>query len=330
MRKWHWSALVAATITAGMMAGCAQDVGDIDRTQPNKVLKDDLVKGVWWMNQKVVDSSSTNLNITGPFEGSMAETDKVRFVVEENYLLAYRAYPILPGSDDMMLNVNGTNNYEELYGPNYKGSIRAMFPIESHFDVQREYDSSTGEQSNVISENTSDRPWYERSYMRVKWDENPILDPWWEYEGYDLTIGRNGENKGDIAATQPYFERDSNGLLVYFDAPATYIIKPTIWDLYFYVAQISFADPYAATEARIVTSFARDLSGITSDGDTINNANYEPLPYDNYDMNRFGYFLVEQDTENIVKINCCICIFACSSRNIQNVGLYIDSGRSRL
>ena len=76
-----------------------------------------------------------------------------------------------------------------------------MFPIESHFDVQREYDSSTGEQSNVISENTSDRPWYERSYMRVKWDENPILDPWWEYEGYDLTIGRNGENKGDIAAT---------------------------------------------------------------------------------------------------------------------------------
>lgn len=296
MRKWHWSALVAATITAGMMAGCAQDVGDIDRTQPNKVLKDDLVKGVWWMNQKVVDSSSTNLNITGPFEGSMAETDKVRFVVEENYLLAYRAYPILPGSDDMMLNVNGTNNYEELYGPNYKGSIRAMFPIESHFDVQRKYDSSTGEQSNVISENTSDRPWYERSYMRVKWDENPILDPWWEYEGYDLTIGRNGENKGDIAATQPYFERDSNGLLVYFDAPATYIIKPTIWDLYFYVAQISFADPYAATEARIVTSFARALSGITSDGDTINNANYEPLPYDNYDMNRFGYFLVEQDT----------------------------------
>ena len=46
MRKWHWSALVAATISAGMMAGCAQDVGDIDRTQPNKVLKDDLVKGV--------------------------------------------------------------------------------------------------------------------------------------------------------------------------------------------------------------------------------------------------------------------------------------------
>ena len=296
MKKWHWSAFVAATITAGMMAGCAQDIGDIDRTQPNKVLKDDLVKGVWWMNQKVVESSSTNLNITGPFEGSMAETDKVRFVVEENYLLAYRVYPILPGSDDTMLNVNGSNNYDELYGPDYKGSVRAMFPIESHFDVQREYDASTGEQSNVITENTSDRPWYERSYMRVKWDQNPILDPWWEYEGYDLEVGYNGTESQGIPEKQPYFERDGNGLLVYFDAPATYIIKPTIYDLYYYVLQISFADPYAATEARIVTSFARDLTGVTSDADTIKNANYEPLPYDNYDMNRFGYFLVEQDT----------------------------------
>lgn len=298
--RWQWSALVAATMTAGMVAGCAQDIGDIDRTQPNKVLKDDLVKGVWWMNQKVVDSASTDTvydGISGPSEGSMAETDKVRFVVEENYLIAYRTYPILPGSDDSTLNVNGSDNYEEYYGIDYKGGIRAMFPIESHFDVQREYDSSTGEQSNVITENTSDRPWYERAYMRVKWDQNPIIDPWWYYgDGIEMDLGYNGSENNDIPEKQPYFERDSNGLLVYFDAPATYIVKPSIYDLIYQLMGYGFADPYAALEARIVTSFARDLTGVTSDGDTIHNGNYEPLPYDNYDMNRFGYFRIERDT----------------------------------
>lgn len=294
--KWQRSALVAATITAGMAAGCAQDIGDIDRTSPNKVLKADLTDGVWWMNQKVVDSASTANGISAPSEGSMAETDKIRFVVEENYLLAYRAYPILPGSDDTMLNVNGTNNYEELYDDNYKGTIRAMFPIESHFDVQREYDSSTGEQSNVITENTSDRNWYDRAYMRVKWDQNPIMDPWWLYEGVSLEIGYNGTESHDDPELQPYFERDSNGLLVYFDAPATYIVKPTLYDFYVFALNWGFADPYAATTDRIVTSFARDLNGVTTDGDTIKNGNYEPLPYDNYDMNRFGFFRIEQHT----------------------------------
>lgn len=296
--KWQKSAVwIAAAAAVAAMTGCSQDIGDIDRTEPNKVLKKDLTEGTWWMGQKVVSSSSTAMGIFGPSEGSMAENDKIRFIVEENYLMAYRSYPILPGSEDTTLNLGSANNYEELYDDNYKGSVRAMFPIKSHFDVQRQYDTSTGEQSNVIVENTSDRPWYERAYMRVSWEDNMIVDPWWLFgDLIELDLGYMGSEGGSEEEMEPYFERDSNGLLVYFDVPASYVAKPTIYDLIYYLYNYSFADPYAGTEIRVVTSFARDLTGLTTDGDTIHVDTYEPLPYDNYDMNRFGFFLQERMT----------------------------------
>src|SRR5690606_20026554 len=47
--------------------------------------------------------------------------------------------------------------------------IVASFPITSHFDIQQEYNSATGEVLNILSENTADRPWYQREYIRVDW-----------------------------------------------------------------------------------------------------------------------------------------------------------------
>ena len=43
------------------------------------------------------------------------------------------------------------------------------FPITSHFDVIRSYNSQTGEQSNVLVENATDRDWWQRDFMRVAW-----------------------------------------------------------------------------------------------------------------------------------------------------------------
>ncbi len=50
----------------------------------------------------------------------------------------------------------------------------AAFKIESHFDIKRSYNTTTGEELNVIEENTSDSPWYAREYMRVDWSQNLI------------------------------------------------------------------------------------------------------------------------------------------------------------
>src|SRR5262249_16875677 len=47
------------------------------------------------------------------------------------------------------------------------GQIVASFKVLSHFDIRRDYNPQTGEELNVIVENTTDRPWQERQYFRV-------------------------------------------------------------------------------------------------------------------------------------------------------------------
>lgn len=298
--KYRWGAIVCALLAANGLAGCAQDIGDIDRTSPNKIRKADLTQGTWWMHQKVVDvpGTTSSSNWFSVFEGLMMDTDKVVFVAEENYLMAYRSYPILPGSDNNALldfdSKSGTSTYEEVYGKDYKGAILAMFPIESHFDVQREYDTSTGEQSNVISENTSDREWYERDYMRVKWESNPLVNfEWALFYGVEFEIGYQGENPNSDPDKQPYFEYNADGVLDYFDVPTTYIAQADFYSILMSLYNYQFTDWKGSTEVRIVTSFARDFG----DKDTVvaNNA-YEPLEYSNADMNRFGFFRTERYT----------------------------------
>ncbi len=292
--------LLVALLASAAAAGCAQDIGDIDRTAPDRVKKSDLETGSWWMHQKVVEvPGSSSLEA---FEGMMMDTEKVTFVAEENYLIAYRSYPILPGSDDQNLNVDGQINYEEIYGEDYRGNVLAIFPIKSHFDVQREYDPATGEQSNVITENMSDRPWYDRDFIHVSWHENPIVNfEWflWNDMSYELGyVQSEGEDDPKKAA---YFEYDNNGQLVYFDAPATYIIQTTVWDWFYSLLGYEYADGRGAVEVRVVTSFGKDLGSApnayaNTEEKTVMNLNYEPLDYPNQDMNRFGYFRTERYT----------------------------------
>ena len=40
----------------------------------------------------------------------------------------------------------------------------------------RSYNAQTGEQTNVIVENTTDKRWWQRKYMRVNWTRNQISD----------------------------------------------------------------------------------------------------------------------------------------------------------
>ena len=42
----------------------------------------------------------------------------------------------------------------------------------SHFDIQRGYDTLSNRVTNVIDENTNDRAWYDRRYMRVNFAAN--------------------------------------------------------------------------------------------------------------------------------------------------------------
>src|SRR5690606_22063540 len=92
----------------------------------------------------------------------------------------------------------------------------AAYPILSHFDVIREDNSSTGEQTNVLVENTSDRPWYERDYIRVDWSRNEVTN--FDFISDWLPTPKEGGFFRDAErglADSIYFERDEADTLVY-------------------------------------------------------------------------------------------------------------------
>jgi hypothetical protein len=154
------SLALAALILLG--AGCAQDVGDIDRTQPDKIDKEIFEDNdEWYMTQTVTD---TDFQGSGPvFPGLESPLKRIRWEITEEFLYAYSTTSPQEGLHDGKI----PEDKKKL------GAV-AVFPITSHFDVQRQYNASTGEPTNVIVEDRSDRPWYEREYMRVDWSANLV------------------------------------------------------------------------------------------------------------------------------------------------------------
>lgn len=159
------SPALAASIAVLVVVAASCGVGDIDRTQPNKLRKG-VLTGEWYYQQTVVDVPYTT---SFTFIGEQSDkTERLTWDVQEHYLIAYRSYDLVAGTDGPSTVLGGDADKVPL----------AVFPIESHFDVVREYNAQTGEQSNVIVENSFDRPWYEREWLRVDWSQNlaPTFD----------------------------------------------------------------------------------------------------------------------------------------------------------
>ena len=158
------SRLITATLLSMSLLtlSCARDVGLVDRTQPGK-LKKQALDGEWYYRQTVVDVPFTT-GVT--FIGEQSYLDRVRWEISEEFLTAYRTYE----------RVEGSELPSQLPGTDYQGAPVAAFRISKHFDVFREYNPATGEQTNVLVENDYDRPWYEREYMRVDWSTNLLAD----------------------------------------------------------------------------------------------------------------------------------------------------------
>lgn len=159
--NWWMSAGLALAAMLAFGAGCAQDVGDIDRTQPDKLKKSTFqTDDEWYYRQTVVQTDMQGSVIFAALESDLK---RIRWEVTEKTLYAYSTVDLADGLTE------GFEDQETLR----LGAV-AAFPITSHFDVRRSYNSATGEQSNVIEENSSDRPWYEREYMRVDWSSNRV------------------------------------------------------------------------------------------------------------------------------------------------------------
>jgi len=152
----------ALPLTALLLSACAGQ-GDISRVQP-----DALDKSIFFNADGTPRKFYYRQTITGVpptsafnFEGMMGDLMKVRFQITEGSLIGFRSYDYAPGSENPT--TGGDNNMD---------TPVLVYKIMSHFDIRREYNPGTGEETNVISENEKDRPWSQRQYMRVDWSMN--------------------------------------------------------------------------------------------------------------------------------------------------------------
>lgn len=171
-----------ATLATGsallLSAGCVEEVDLIDRTQVNYLEKARL-HGVWYEVDVVTDIPiAANFGFTGQTNFAGEEGGKVIFDIQENHLVVYPYSSKIVGVDPKYqkrkIRTYWREGKEDEFIELALGNPVAIYPITSHFDRIRDYATTTGEQSNVLVENTTDNPWWKRKYMRVDWARNSV------------------------------------------------------------------------------------------------------------------------------------------------------------
>ncbi len=276
---------LAAAVGCALLAGCAQERPPVNRVQPNYTDKTFFVGNLadpsdnpeFYMRTTVTDVQS-GAGSDGLFTNTWAQPMvRVRFELTETMLLARLTYELIQDTD-----YKGARRT-----PN--GQIVAAYAVQSHFDIKRSYNTTTGEELNVLEENTTDRPWYERQYVRVDWSKNLVTD------AYDLDtlsqIGLFGAVKFDPVAyyvsdpaspDAPVFDYQNS----YFDISTKVLASPQIihdpeWGDY---PACWLYGQYPATSCNPSELTLRQSFRKVVDTD------YEPLDYDGTRMDIFGYF----------------------------------------
>ena len=177
------AATVAAVALAGLAAGCVTEQEPHSYVQANVVDKA-YFQGEWWYTNKIIDVSVETDEWGFPGEPAynfsqpeILSMERIRWVIDENYLYAMRSYELVDGG-----NLDGDD-------PDYIGEPVIAYTIEKHFDIRRQYSSTTGEEYNVIEENTKDRRWYERRFMRVDWAQIPMAPTVTNINLYEAYMG---------------------------------------------------------------------------------------------------------------------------------------------
>ena len=166
---WRRVALVATV--AVVLMGCAEERAPISRVQADALDKaffvgDDLASTAddpeFYTRTTVVDVGYGTSD-GGLFTASAAgQVARIKWEITQDMLLGRLTHELIDGADGHGAPLANS------------GQVVAAFAIKSQFDIKRSYNPSTGEESNVIEENGSDRPWYERRFFRVDWSQNLV------------------------------------------------------------------------------------------------------------------------------------------------------------
>ena len=210
----QYSIKAGAGLALAMALGCAPDVSTVDRTQPNAINKSQF-EGIWYHRATIIEADPE----AGDTEGLTSNSEKIRWDITEGLLIAYRSYEFVPYAEGLT---------DE--GRDFFGAPVAAFQILKHFDIQRDYNPTTGVESNVLVENDTDRPWFERQYIRVDWSTNIVggqTDFWTGWSNYpDAYLSGEAKAKyyvqgqDETNINRPIFTQN------YFDVTNIYSVSP--------------------------------------------------------------------------------------------------------
>lgn len=290
------SLLVAAAAAA--LAGCAQETPAIVRVQPNYFDKEFFIgkdfKGL--SDDPEFYSQGTLVDVgygaaqDGLFTSTYAQPlTRVKWTVQEDLLIARLAYERIEGADG-----KGTGK------ATHDGIVVAAFPIQSHFDVKRNYNPATGELGNVIYEDTQDRPWFERQFMRVDWSRNLSTD---NYD-YD-TLSQLGVYGGVSYEPLAYYINDpAHPDAPHFDSKSGYLdvtnkafARPLMVDLSRFGAGMMpacwFDADFAGGSAPAAGCSPVELT-IRQSFKKVEETDYEPADWDGIRFQAYGAFTTDR------------------------------------
>ena len=305
MRMWTRAMAVGAVgLVAGGAIGCAQERPSINRVQPDALAKsffvgEDLVghdDDPEFFAQGTVVDVGYGAAQDGLFTSTYAQpVTRVKWEIREDQLIGRLTYQRVDDTD-----------HKGIGAESIDGQVAYVYPIQSHFDIKRDYNPATGEESNVIVENSSDSPWYQRKYMRVDWSQNLAKD------GYDYdTLSLMGIYGGVTYEPLAYYVNNPDDK----DAPH---FNPEAG--YFDVTNKAFATPGIIDLSGLgwgVNQFPacfldNDILGGSAPAGNCNpveitlrqsfrkveKTDYEPVDWDGYRFQAFGVFTTERKGYN--------------------------------
>lgn len=186
------NSLVALALAAGaalLAQGCTSQIDEIDRTQVNRIKKADL-RGVWYEIDVITDIPPTAaFGFAGQTNYGAEDSGRVIFDVQENHVVVYPYSEKAVGGDAKWTKRKIRKYWDKSIQDRADRKVKdsdfieistgnpvGIYPITSQFDILRDYSTTTGEQTNVLVENTSDKPWWQREYIRVDWGTNLITN----------------------------------------------------------------------------------------------------------------------------------------------------------
>ena len=280
--------------------GCAEERPAIDRVQPfaleksffvGEDLQDPTDNPEFWTQATLIDVGYGAAQ-SGLFTSTYAQPmSRIRWQITEDLLIARLAYERIDGSDGKGI---GDKTME--------GVIVAAFDIEKHFDIVNAYNPTTGEKLNILEENSSDRPWYQREFVRVDFSKNRNVDSY-DFDTLSLMGVYGGIEYESLAyyvddpthPDAPYFDDKSD----YFDITTKAFAKPGVVDL----SHLGWGiDSFPACFLDNDFFGGSSPSGSCSPVElTIRHAfrrvvdsDYEPTNWDGYRFQAYGGFYVER------------------------------------